>query len=76
LTSDSSAQAYPSSSTKSQSDQPQHQAEKYKSNDSVDFLHSADNASDQAAIVAGQRRGAFVLLAFDEAWNKAVQTTH
>jgi hypothetical protein len=43
--------------------------------DSIGSLHSASNARDQAAIVAGQLHGASVLLAFEEAWNKADQKT-
>jgi hypothetical protein len=61
--------------TRPQPDQPQYQAEKFKSDNNIDVLHSASNATDQAAITAGQIRGASALLAFDEAWNKAAQTT-
>lgn len=64
------------SSANLQPSQPPYQAEQDEPDDSVSSLHSANNARERDSIITGQCRGASVLLAFDEAWEKAARTTH
>jgi hypothetical protein len=40
---------------------------------SIGSLHAANNASDEAAIIAGQLRGSSVLSNFETAWNNATR---